>query len=364
MIADAHAAFEESISLADRIGDEDRVLVAAVAFGAPQLWGSRDWGESDPSLVMLLERQLDRIGNSDPARRVRILATLATELYFDEAAQRGWGYANQALDAARQLGQPEELGIAVCAYLLLALVTDHLPELRAVVDDMLASHWAELTPRVQAILRATSLTERIRFGDFARFDAEYGQAWRLATDVLHSPELQAQLRFVQACRYFFAGDVERGIATAELGFKGLTGVTGIWREPTRFAMDSCLMLITGTFADNAERLAARLAEPDHPSIPHVVAPAAALGFTQRRHGSGTPDCLPLVRAASAVVDLDPGHHLLDAGRHRARCPRPPVAVRPARTPRRRACHRRRRARLRWRCRQLAGRAGLASRPPR
>ena len=61
----------------------------------------------------------------------------------------------------------------------------------------------------------------------------------------------------------------------------MTGVTGIWREPTRFAMDSCLMLITGTLADNAERLAERLAEPDHPSIPHVVAPAAALGFTQR-----------------------------------------------------------------------------------
>ena len=200
MIIEAHAAFEESISLADRIGDEDRMLVAAVAFGAPQLWGSRDWSETDPSLIMLLERQLDRIGSSDTARRIRILATLATELYFDEAAERGWSYANEALDAARRLGQPEELGIAVCAYLLLALVTDHLPELRAVVDDMLASHWAELTPRVQAILRATSLTERIRFGEFARFDTEYGQAWRLATDVLHSPELQAQLRFVQACR--------------------------------------------------------------------------------------------------------------------------------------------------------------------
>ncbi|HEX6524486.1 MAG TPA: AAA family ATPase, partial [Streptosporangiaceae bacterium] len=282
MIIEAHAAFEESISLADRIGDEDRVLAAAVAFGAPQLWGSRDWGESDPNLVMLLERQLDRIGGSDPARRVRILATLATELYFDEAAVRGWSYANDGLDAARQLGQPEELGIAVCAYLLLALVTDHLPELRAVVDDMLAIHWAELTPRVQAILRATSLTERIRFGEFARFDTEYGQAWGLATDVLHSPELQAQLRFVQACRYFFGGNVERGIAIAELGFKGLTSVTGIWREPTRFAMDSCLMLISGTLADNAERLAERLAEPDHPSIPHLAAPAAALGFTQ--HG--------------------------------------------------------------------------------
>jgi DNA-binding SARP family transcriptional activator len=281
MIADAHAAFEESISLADRISDEDRVLAAAVAFGSPQLWGSRDWGESDPRLVALLERQLDRIGDSDPARQIRILATLATELYFDETAIRGWDYAEKALAAAQRLGQPDELGIAVSAYLLSALVTDHLPQLRAVVDDMLASHREDLTPRVLAILQTNSLTERIRFGEFARFDAEFAQTWRLATEVLHSPELQGQLRFAQASRYFLAGEVERSLAIAELGFRDLTGATGIWQEPTRFAMDSCLMLITGTLGEHAEQLAARAAAPDHPSIPHLAAPAAALGFAQR-----------------------------------------------------------------------------------
>ena len=41
------------------------------------------------------------------------------------------------------------------------------------------------------------------------------------------------------------------------------------------------MLLTGTLADHAEQIAARLAEPEHPSIPRLAAPAAALGFTQR-----------------------------------------------------------------------------------
>jgi DNA-binding CsgD family transcriptional regulator len=41
------------------------------------------------------------------------------------------------------------------------------------------------------------------------------------------------------------------------------------------------MLFTGTLADHAEQIAARLARPDHPSIPHLAAPAAALGFAQR-----------------------------------------------------------------------------------
>lgn len=138
LIRDAHRAFGESIGLADRIGDEDRMLAAAVAFGAPQLWGPRGWGEHDMALVALLERQLARIAGRDPARRIRILATLATELYFDEAAHRGWDYANQALGEARQLGRPAELGIAVSAYLLSATVTDHVPEIRAVAERTLA----------------------------------------------------------------------------------------------------------------------------------------------------------------------------------------------------------------------------------
>ena len=84
------------------------MLAAAVVFGAPQLWGPREWGETDTGLIALLERQLDRIADGDPARRIRILATLATELYFDQAAFRGWRYANQALDEARRLGRPDE----------------------------------------------------------------------------------------------------------------------------------------------------------------------------------------------------------------------------------------------------------------
>jgi DNA-binding SARP family transcriptional activator len=281
LIRQAHRAFGESISLADRIGDQDRMLAAAVAFGAPQLWGPREWGETDTGLIALLERQLDRVGDHDPARRVRILATLATELYFDQAAFRGWGYANQALDAARQLGRPDELGIAVSAYLLSAVVTDHVPQIRAVIDEMLGGDQPKLTPRAEAIVRAKLLTERIRSGNLTRFDTEFPHVWQLATDVLHSPELQGQLRAAEACRYLAAGDAERAAGIVQLVFRSFGDLGNPWREPQRIAMDNCLMLITGTLADHAEQMAARLARPDHPSVPHLAAPAAALGFTLR-----------------------------------------------------------------------------------
>ena len=167
-----------------------------------RLWGSREWGETDPRLIALLERQLARIGGTDPARRVRILSTLAGELAFGEMVVRSWGYAQEALGIARQLGQPDELGIAISGYLLAGLGTDHLPERRAVIDEMLSSDRPALTPKAQAMLRASLLTERIRSGELARFDAEFPPVWALAADVLHSPELQAALRFAQACRYF------------------------------------------------------------------------------------------------------------------------------------------------------------------
>jgi hypothetical protein len=54
-----------------------------------------------------------------------------------------------------------------------------------------------------------------------------------------------------------------------------------WREPQRIVVESCMMLLTGTLADHAEQLAARVAQPDHQSVPHLAAPAAALGFTLR-----------------------------------------------------------------------------------
>jgi len=257
------------------------VLAAAVAFGGPQLGGSREWGEIDTRLVALLERQLDRVGDHDPARRVRILATLATELNSDQTALRGQRYADEALEAARRLGRPDELAIAVCAYLWSAEVTDNWPKIRAVLDEMLRVRRPDLTPRGQAILVCYQLEDRIRLAELGRFDAEFAQAWHLATDVLHSPGLQAQLLCTRACRYLVCGDLERAADLVDLGYQPLQDLGTTWRDPVRLIMDSCRMLVDGTVADHAEQLAARLAQPDHPSIPHVAAPAAALGFAQR-----------------------------------------------------------------------------------
>ena len=126
----------------------------------------------------------------DPPRRVRILATLATELNSDQTALRGQRYADEALEAARRLGRPDELTIAVSAYLWSAEFTDNLPKIRAVLDEMLRVRLPDLTPLGQVRLLGYQLEDRIRLGELGRFDTEFTQAWHLATDVLHSPEAQ------------------------------------------------------------------------------------------------------------------------------------------------------------------------------
>lgn len=281
MIREAHAAFETSIDLADQIGDEDRRLAAAVAFCAPSLWGSREWGETCGNLIALLERELALIPDDDLPRRIRIMATLAGELYFDAAVDRGFAYATQALELARKLGHGEELGIAASAYLLSGLVMDCLRDRRQLLDELLSEGAVELTPMVQAVLHAHRLTEHLRYGDLAAFDREYTQTWRLAVNVLGSPELQSQLLAARACRYMLVGDVPRAEDIARQGLQVMKSVNVIWDQPSEFVLTSALMLVGQTLVEHAEDLLATASEPQHPSLPHLAAPAAALAFALR-----------------------------------------------------------------------------------
>ena len=161
-------------------------------------------------------------------------------------------------------------------------ITDHLPQIRAILDEMLQGRRPDLTPLGRRCMLATCLPNGSAPGD-RPFRRRVHAAWALAADVLHSPEVQVALRWVEACRYF----VRRGPRARRRPLRGCTFPTSLHligptpRDRVGSVMDSCRMLLTGTVADHAEQLAARLARPDHPSIPHLAAPAAALGFAQR-----------------------------------------------------------------------------------
>ena len=280
-IREFHQTLQTAIHIADTLGDDDRLLAAAVAFGTVALWGSREWGQTDHTLIKILEGQLTRVADQRDGRTVRILATLACELSFDDLAPRGWDYANQAMELARELDEPRTLGIAISGYLLSAIINDHLHQLKETIEGLLADATLELEADVEAVLRTNLLTERLRAGDLATFDAELNRVKDLATEVLHSTELQGALGFIEACRCMIVADVAGARDAGDRGFALISDTSGPWAEPSRFVRDSSLMLISGTLAEHADKLAEMIMNPAHPSIPHLAAPAAALAYVQR-----------------------------------------------------------------------------------
>jgi hypothetical protein len=280
-VIESHEALRQAIELADGNDDEERVLAAAVAFGSVSLWGSRAWGHSDPHLVGVLQRQLARLGDTEDTRTVRVLSTLASECYFDEDAELGLGYGRRALDLARRLGDPTTLGIAITAYLHSTRANNRLGPRVSVIEEFLDHPELGLGADVEAVLRLHLLTERLRNGELARFDAELGRCRELARDVLHSTEMEGQVALVEGCRALFPGDADAVRRWGEAGLRMLEGASTTWSEPPRFILESGLLLLSDTLADHAEELEEQAIHPRHDSIPHLAFPAAALAYALR-----------------------------------------------------------------------------------
>jgi hypothetical protein len=149
------------------------------------------------------------------------------------------------------------------------------------IEEYLGSQDLGLGTDVEAVLRMNLLTERLRYGELARFDAEVGRCRALATDLLHSPELEAQVFLAESCRAVFPGDPAAVRRFAERGLEMLEGASATWTEPSRFVLESGLYLLTDSLADHAEELEDRGLHPNHASVPHLAFPAAALGYGQR-----------------------------------------------------------------------------------
>jgi tetratricopeptide (TPR) repeat protein len=277
-IESAHAALYEAIDVADRLGDEDRLLRAAVAFGSVSLWGARAWGEPDFGLIGILEEQLRRY-DGDDVMRVRLLATLSSELYHSQRQDEAWTCAMDALTIARRLGDPESYGIAVAASLTASQGPDHSAEWRAIVEEVLSGVGPTTTPALEAVVRLNRLTALLRSGEIVAFDTEFSRVRDLVTK-LRSRELEAQLLVAEASREIVLGRVAEGVEVFERGYALLVELSDKWAQPSLLVCQVCVYLASGQLGVHVEELVAHVDHPSHPSLPHVAAPAAALGYVQ------------------------------------------------------------------------------------
>ena len=109
---EAHGTFREAADTARALGSAQLLGQAALGYGAA---GQMAGGIVDEELVALLEEALEAVGDGDPALRSRLVGRLAIELSFSEARERRAELSSQAVELARQVGDPRGLGFALVA---------------------------------------------------------------------------------------------------------------------------------------------------------------------------------------------------------------------------------------------------------
>ena len=109
---EAHETFRRAADTARALGSAELLAFAALGYGAP---GQMAGGFVDEELVALLEEALEAIGDDDQALRARLVARLAIELSFSEARERRAELSSEAVELAREVGDPRGLGFALVA---------------------------------------------------------------------------------------------------------------------------------------------------------------------------------------------------------------------------------------------------------
>ena len=108
--SEAKEVLRRAATLAERTGRTDRLARAAVEYGGRFAWSR---ASTDQFLVPLLERALAAIDEADTAERVKLLARLATATRDDPSRARRVRIAEEAVQIARRLDDPETLAFAL-----------------------------------------------------------------------------------------------------------------------------------------------------------------------------------------------------------------------------------------------------------
>ena len=274
LVRESHQALEEAIQIADALGDEDRVLTAAVGFGTVALWASRGWGSAirgswpswnanwpDWATTTTTARSA-----SWPRWPASCFSTRAPAAGTTPTRPSTWPSASATLAPSASPPRPTSSPPSS--------TTTSAPR-ATVIEELLNDPRWKLGADIEAVLRTNLLTERLRSGDVAVFDAEIARVRELATDVLHSTELESQLHFMEASRDLIVGNAAGASEASDRGFRLMLPVSSMWAEPAATVSKTNLMLISGTLADHAEELADLAVNPPHPSVPHIAAPGGA-----------------------------------------------------------------------------------------
>ncbi|MFC4048609.1 BTAD domain-containing putative transcriptional regulator [Actinomadura syzygii] len=208
----AASVLNEAVEIARRAGDRERLAEAVSVLGGVALWNWRSYGTVDPAFVALLR---DLIAETrDPRRRAELLGTLAVELYYGPDRPEGERLAEEAVEIARRIGDPELRGRTLNNYVMASWVPEREPARIAALEESLALAGSGLPAVTEVIARMHLLSAHLKFGRIAEYEDGIERS-RDTVRALGIPELEVQLTYQEAGYAIFRGDDDTAVELIE-----------------------------------------------------------------------------------------------------------------------------------------------------
>ncbi len=274
-LAAVHAVLEEAIGQATALGDLPRLASATSVYGGVALWNWRDPGVVDHRMVGLLDRLLSSTELGDRSR-AETLGTLAVELYYGPDRRRGFTAGAEAVEIARELGDPELLGRTLNNLMIASWEPAYDEQRMALVTEALDLVGSGLPIHAEAIARMHRLSLSLRSGDAETYLDDLARASDLAA-TLSIPEIEAQVSYQQATRLLLAGDLDAARSKADESRERML-LTDLWGAKwCDIVLPSCAAWWAGSLSTMADDLIDACSDPTYSGLGALAVVALAEG---------------------------------------------------------------------------------------
>jgi tetratricopeptide (TPR) repeat protein len=213
-VAAAHDAFAGAANLARVHGLADELAHAALGFGAITVRP----GETDRTLVALLEQALERLAPGRDALRARLSARLARELHFESDLRRRRELAREAVEMAKRTGDAGTRAFALSAWHVTSTDPKSSDRRLDVAREIVRSAIEADDPERELEGHVYSVVDLLELGRLDEIDGEIDACARLAAR-LREPALTWQVTLLEGTRALLGGRFEDAARLSEEAFQ-------------------------------------------------------------------------------------------------------------------------------------------------
>jgi eukaryotic-like serine/threonine-protein kinase len=199
---DSRQSYERAAAAARALGDTDRLVGAAMGIALLS-----EAGVVDEALVQLLDQALEAVGPGPSAERASLLSAKAQELYWVDAQGLSAPLVEEALEIAREVGDPQALATALVRQIFIPIEPDAQAKRLAIADEMMKLGGSTGDREMVVRSHAFKLREYLELGDIPAVDRELSDYARLAEE-LRMPQHIWHTFALRAMRAMIDGELE------------------------------------------------------------------------------------------------------------------------------------------------------------